>query len=397
MPRVGAAPVRLEAPPLAELQQRRSDKWAGYAPGVISATIAEMDFPIAEPIAEALHAAIAQSDLGYPPATEARLAEAFAGFAKRRMGWTVDPGQVRLVPDVMVGLLDLARLLAGPERSVAVASPAYPPFLAEPPYTGLQVREVLHRPDGSVDLGALAATFAAGVRVFILANPHNPTGRVLPHDELRRIADLAAEHEAWVLADEIHAPLVLPGAEHVPWLTVSESARTHGFALTSASKAFNVAGLKAAVCVTASAEARAVVERLPPQSDHAGLLGVVAAEAAFTAGDDWLNAVLQQLDENRALLGRLLARQLPDVNWTPPQAGYLAWLDCRSLGLGDSPAAVLLDRARVALSPGLDYGASGAGWARLNFGTSPELLSEIIDRVAVAVGEGSLDEPSARG
>lgn len=378
--------VRLVVPPLSELQQRRSEKWAGYAPGVISATIAEMDFPIAEPVAAALQAAVARSDLGYPPATVARLAEAFAGFAERRMGWTVDPAQVRLVPDVMVGLLDLARLLTGPERSIVVASPAYPPFLAEPPYAGLQVREIAHLPDGSIDLDALAAAFAAGVKVFILANPHNPTGRVLPRDELGRIADLAAEYRAWVLADEIHAPLVLPGAEHVPWLTVSESARAHGFALTSASKAFNIAGLKAAVCVTASAEARAVVEGLPPQSDHAGLLGVVAAEAAFTAGDDWLDDVLQQLDENRGRLGRLLAEQLPAVRWTPPQAGYLAWLDCRDLGLGGDPASVLLERAQVALSPGLDYGASGAGWARLNFGTGSELLTEIVDRIAAAVG-----------
>lgn len=387
MPLVGTAPVGLKMPSLAELQQRRSDKWAGYAPGVISATIAEMDFPIAEPVAVALHAAVARSDLGYPPAVVARLAQAFAGFAERRMGWTVDPEQVRLVPDVMVGLLDLARLLGGPERALVVASPAYPPFLEEPPYTGVQVREVRHQPDGSIDLDALAAEFASGVKVFILANPHNPTGRVLPPDELGRIADLAAAYQAWVLADEIHAPLVLPGAQHVPWLTVSESARAHGFALTSASKAFNVAGLKAAVCVTASAEARAVVERLPPQSDHAGLLGVVAAEAAFAAGDDWLNGVLQQLDENRALLGRLLVEYLPAVKWTPPQAGYLAWFDFRYVGLGDDPAAVLFERARVALSPGLDYGASGAGWARLNFGTSPELLIEIIDRIAVAVDE----------
>jgi cystathionine beta-lyase len=218
----------------------------------------------------------------------------------------------------------------------------------------------------------------------VLANPHNPTGRVLPRAELERLAELCAAHRAWVLADEIHAPLVLDGAAHTPWLDVSNAARERGVALTSASKAFNVAGLKAALLVTASDRAREAVDRLPELADRVGLLGVVAAEAAFAHGDAWLDAVLRQLTDNRALLGERLAAELPDVVWTPPQATYLAWLDCRALGLGDDPAATLLARGRVALSPGLDYGSTGAGFVRLNFGTSPELVAETVRRMAAA-------------
>ncbi len=381
----GAVRVDLSVDPLEQLQERRSDKWSGLPAGTISSTIAEMDFPLADPVARVLRAAIGRHDLGYAPSAVPRLADAFAGFAARRLHWQVDPRQVTVVPDVMIGLLELARLLAGPGGSVAFSTPAYPPFLTEPPHVRLPVDPIPLRSDGATDLTALAGVFATGTRVFLLANPHNPTGRVLPRAELQEIAELAAAHQAWVLADEIHAPLTLPGAQHVPFLTVSDAARDRGFALTSASKAFNLAGLKAALLVTAAERPRAVTARLIPMTDHTGLLGVLAAEAAFTDGDDWLDAVLAQLDSNRALLARLLAERLPEVTWTPPQASYLAWLDCRRLALGDDPTQLLAQRARVALSPGPSYGSPGAGHARLNFGTSPQLVGEMIDRLASAL------------
>ena len=377
--------IDLLVPPLAELHERRSLKWEGRAPDVLAATVAEMDFPLAPPVAEALHAAVDRHDLGYAHARIPRLAEAFAGFAARRLGWRVDPERVRLLPDAMVGVIELARMLAGEDRSVALATPAYRPFLADLPAVGLDVREVPLRDDGATDLDGLRAEFERGTRVFLLANPHNPTGRVLPRAELERLAESCAERGVWVIADEIHAPLTLSGATHVPWLEVSDAARSCGIALTSASKAFNLAGLKAALLVTASERARAAADRLPPQAVHAGLLGVVAAEVAFAEGDAWLDAVLTQLDANRALLGRLLSEQLPEVVWTPPQASYLAWLDCRALGLGDDPAGTFLERGRLALAPGTDYGRSGAGYARLNFGTSAELVGEMVQRMAHAV------------
>ncbi len=220
--------------------------------------------------------------------------------------------------------------------------------------------------------------------MLVLANPHNPTGRVPSHQELAELAERCAERGIWVLADEIHAPLTLAGARHTPWLEVSDAAREYGIALTSASKAFNLAGLKAALVVTASERARAAVTRLPPLSDRAGLLGVVAGEAAFDAGDEWLDAVLAQLDANRAQLAAALGA-LPGIACTPPDATYLAWLDCRALGLGDEPAETFLARGRVALSRGLDYGPPGAGHVRLNFATSPELLAETVRRIAATI------------
>jgi cysteine-S-conjugate beta-lyase len=295
---------------------------------------------------------------------------------------------VLLVPDVMLGLLELARLLAGPGGMVAFATPAYPPFLIELPAVGLNVREIPLRAGGALDLEALDAELAAGARVFVLVNPHNPTGRVLPRAELEAIAETCAARDAWVIADEIHAPLVLPGATHVAWLEVSDAARERGVSLTSASKAFNVAGLKAALLITASGRARDAMRALVPMGEHAGLLGVIAAEVAFRDGDAWLDEVLAQLEANRALLVERIAAELPEVTWTPPEGTYLAWLDCRALGLGDGPAAALLERGRVALSPGLAYGAAGAGFARLNFATSAELVADAVRRIADALRTG---------
>jgi cysteine-S-conjugate beta-lyase len=377
--------VRLDVPDLTALQARRGEKWARHGAGVLASTTAEMDFALAPPVAAALHAAIDRHDLGYAPPTPRRLAEALAGFAARRLGWSVDPEQVTLVPDVMAGLVELCRVLVAPGQTVAFATPAYPPFYGDLPQARVRLREVPLSADRTLDGNALEVALRAGARVLVLANPHNPTGHVLSRAELERIAETCAAHDAWVLADEIHAPLVLGGATHTPWLEVSDAARERGIALTSASKAFNVAGLKAAVAVTASATAREAMARLPELADRAGLLGVVAAEAAFSDGDEWLDAVLARLTANRELLGERLARDLPDVRWTPPEGTYLAWLDCRALGLGDEPAGTFLERGRVALMRGLDFGPPGAGHVRLNFGTGPELVEEIVRRMAAAL------------
>ena len=376
--------IDLTVPAVEAMHQRAGAKWSAYDGDVLSATIAEMDFPLAPPVAEALHHAIDRADLGYPkPATPA-LRRSFARFAARRLNWRVDEEQIVLVPDVMIGLVELCRVIAAPGEPVAFATPAYPPFFSMLPEAGVELLEIGLLADGSLDLDALDAALAAGARALVLASPHNPTGRVLARGELEAIAERCAEHEAWVLADEIHGALTLPGATYTPWLEVSDAARRCGISVTSASKAFNLAALKAALVVTADPAARDVVGRMPSLHEHAGLLGVIAAEAAFEDGEPWLDAVIGQLAANRDQLGRDLAETLPEISWRPPQATYLAWLDCTGLALGDEPAEAFLREGRVALGRGLDYGAPGAGHARLNFATSSGHLSDAIERMARA-------------
>jgi cystathionine beta-lyase len=320
------------------------------------------------------------------------LCEAFAGFAARRLGWTVDPEQVTVVPDVMVGLVELCRRIAEPGELVAFATPAYPPFFAELSAAGMRLACIGLTAEGSIDLDELDDVLARGVQALVLANPHNPTGHVFGRAELQAIAERCASTQTWVLADEIHAPLVLSGATHVPWLEVSEAARRFGVSLTSASKAFNLSALKTALMVTAHEAARTLVQSIGPQHDHTGLLGQIAAEAAFRDGDEWLDAVLLQLDRNRAQLHEDLAERVPQIRWRPPQATYLAWLDCTRLGLGEEPAAAFLDRGRLALGRGLDYGQPGAGHVRLNFATSPEHLTDAIDRMSATLDPDDPDQ-----
>lgn len=384
-PRPVAEPsIDLVVPPLSELRRRRSEKWALFDPDVLSMTIAEMDFPLAPAIRDELIETVERGDLGYAAPASASLRAALAGFAERRLNWTVDAAQITVVPDVMVGLVELCRVTATPGAAVGFATPAYPPFFRELGSTGLRLVPVGLAPDGSIDIDALDAALMDGMSAFVLANPHNPTGRVLPRSELEAIAERCAARGTWVFADEVHAALVLPGTSHVPWLEVSDAARSCGIALTSASKAFNLAALKTAFIVTADQRTRALVERIGPQLDHASLLGEIATEVAFVEGDAWLDAVIDQLDKNRSQLAAELRERLPAVRWRPPQATYLGWLDCRGLELDGEPADVFLRRGRVALSAGLDYGASGAGHVRLNFATSAEHLSEATARMLAA-------------
>jgi cysteine-S-conjugate beta-lyase len=378
-------PIDLHVPDLRALHERRSEKWSGLPADVLASTVAEMDFPLAEPVAAALEAAIRRGDTGYVPKRSPEVGDSLARFARRRMDWTIDPEQVTLVSDVMVGLVALCRELTRGGGAIAFATPAYPPFLVELELPGVSVFRLPLTAAGGHDLERLSAAIAEGVRVLVVASPHNPTGRVFSQAELAAVAELCAERGVWVLADEIHAPLTLPGAVHTPWLEVSAAAREYGIALTSASKAFNLAAFKTAFVVTASASARAVVERLPPTSDHVGLFGVIAAEAAFDSAEEWLDAVLAQLDVNRRVVGEQLAQLLPGVHFNPPQATYLAWLDCGELGLGDDPAEAFLRRGRVALSRGLDYGSQGAAHVRLNFGTSPSLVAEMVTRMRMSL------------
>ena len=320
--------IDLTVPGLESLHLRAGEKWAAQDADVLSATIAEMDFPLAPPVAEALHRAIDRDDLGYPGPARATLRRSFARFAARRLDWPVDEDQIVLVPDVMVGLVELCRTIARPGEPVAFATPAYPPFFGALPHAGVKLINVGLRADGSIDLDGLDAALAAGARALVLASPHNPTGRVLPRGELEAIAERCAEREVWVLADEIHAPLTLPGATHLPWLEVSDAARRWGVSVTSASKAFNLAALKAALIVTADPAARDLVARMPPLHEHAGLLGVIAAEAAFDDGDPWLDAVIAQLDANRGSVGpRPRARPARGrVETTPGHVSRLARL-----------------------------------------------------------------------
>lgn len=369
------------------LRERRSAKWTFYEPDVLAAWVAEMDFPLAPPISAALAAAVERGDTGYANLAASGLAEEFAGFASRRMGWSIETEGVITCNDVVGGLTDLLRTITAPGDRVVITPPVYHPFFSLVPEAGRELFEVPLAGGRRLDLDGIEAAFAGGATVLLLCNPHNPTGTVASREELERLAELAAAYDAWILSDEIHAPLTHPGAEHIPFITVSAAAAERGVSLISASKTFDLAGLGCALIVTADGAAREAAENLSFFARHSGHFGVIAAEAAFAAGDEWLDAVLAVLDANRRLIAELLAERLPRAGYEIPAAGYLAWLDLSGFDLGEDPAPKLLEQGRVALSPGVQFGHGGEDHVRLNFGTSPALVEEAIDRIAaVAAG-----------
>jgi cystathionine beta-lyase len=373
---------------LGRLRRRQSEKWRAYPPDVLPAFVAEMDYDLAEPVLAALRAAIDLGDCGY--AMPAGLGETFARFAEARHGWTVDPGRVHLVPDVMAGVDVILRLATEPGDGVVINTPVYPPFFEHITGAHRRVVEVpLIRVDAGweLDFAGLETAFAAGARGYLLCNPHNPTGRVFSAADLGRIASLAEQYGVLVLSDEIHASLTLPGARHTPFVSLGGAAAEQGVTLASASKAFNIAGLKGAVAVAGSASGQRLLTRLPSSCQFgAGLFGVLGSLAAWSAGDEWLDALVAQLDHARTEFGRLLRQRLPEAGYLPPEASFLAWVDCARLGLGPEPAEVFLDRGRVAVGRGLNFGPPGDGFVRVTIGTSSALLADIVDRMAAAVG-----------
>ncbi|UYQ60302.1 MalY/PatB family protein [Streptomyces peucetius] len=393
----------LEMLSLDQLRRRRSMKWRTHPADVLPLWVAEMDVPLAPAVADALHEAIEAGDTGYPAGTE--FAESLAGFARRRWNWdgaAID--RVAVIPDVMTGAVQVLRLITEPGDPVVVNSPVYAPFYA---FITHDDRRIVEAPLGEnlrIDPEVLEDTFrrvrretGQGKIAYLLSNPHNPTGTVHTADELSAVAELARRYKIRVVADEIHAPLVLRGARFTPYLSVPGS--EDAFSLMSATKGWNLAGIKAALAV-AGPRAAPDLRRMPEEVHHgASYLGVIAHTAAFREGDAWLDALLAGLDANRALLGELVAEHLPGVGYARPEGTHLAWLDCRSLGLGPEeattelavvtdlagPARLFLDHARVALSSGHIFGTGGAGHVRLNFATSQAVLTEAITRMGRTV------------
>lgn len=383
----------VDAPPfdltLRALRARTSEKWRRAGPDVLPLWVAEMDVASPPAVREVLVRALERGDTGY--ASGEGYAEAYADFARARWGSTgFDPSRSALVPDVMRGVSAVLRRVTEPLGAVVVTPPVYPPFFAVVEDLGRSTVEVPLTDGGRLDLPALTEAFAraaaAGRSAFLLCSPHNPTGTVHTRDELAAVAAAAEATGVRVVADEIHAPLVLGGARFTPYLDVPGAHR--GLAVVSASKGWNLPGLKAGLAF-AGPEAGDDLVRLPDLVAHgASHFGVLAHTAALREGGAWLDEVVAGIARNRALLGDLLSRHLPSTRWTPGEATYLAWLDLGDLvGLAgpDGPAAWLLEHARVMLSAGADFGRDWTSHARLNFATSASVLEEAVRRMAAAL------------
>ena len=372
---------------LPALQARTSFKWRTYPPDVLPAFVAEMDFDPAAEIKDAIRARLVAGDLGYPHVGE--LGEAFADYAAARLGWSPDPGLVFAIPDVMTGIAEVITAITEPGAGVVINPPVYAPFFFRLELAGRRIVEapLAAGENGSYDLDLDAldqALSLPGTGAYLLCNPHNPLGRVWSAEQLIEVAEVCDRRGVPVLVDEIHAPLVLSGARHVPFHTIDHPAARRAVVFTSASKGWNIPGLKCGIAV-AGDQAAAGVLTARWEALLASHIGLHATVAALRLARLWLDTAVAQIEANTGLLTDLLAKHLPAVRYRPPQASFLAWIDCHELGLGPDPAAAFLNAGRVALTPGPDFGRQGQGFARLNIGTSPELITEAVRRMAAAL------------
>ena len=387
------SPVNI--PPLDELRKRSSEKWRRFPADVLPLPVAEMDYEIAPEIRQRLKDLVDRSDTGYlGPIPE--LGQALAHFSQERWDLRLDPERVRVAVDVGAAIVEVSRLFVHEGEKVMVNSPVYQNFYnwikelhAECVDAPMVEAEIDGELSYRLDFEAIERGYATGVKVHFLCHPHNPLGLIFTTEELARIAELAKRYGVLVISDEIHSPLVYQGERYTPFLAVSPTAREVGISVISASKAWNLAGLKCAQFVTLDDKLHERMKALP-EAVHfrASLFGAMAAVAAFNEGGTWLDEVRDDLIRKRDLLNDLLKRHLPEAYLFRTHFGYLGWVDLRNYGLGDDPARLLLEKGRVALNPGHTYGPGGKGFVRFNFGTSDAIIEEAVMRIKNVVIAG---------
>jgi cystathionine beta-lyase len=370
-------------------------KWRLFPEDVLPLWVADMDFVSPEPVLRALREAAEHGLFGYPrglhgdgldlPEYGQLIVERMAD----RYGWIIQPEDVIFYPGVVVGFNTVCHMFRAQGGSVLVQPPVYTPILEAPQVAGLTRREaqLTQQADGSyaIDWNAFEAGFDADTRLFLLCNPHNPVGRVFRRDELERMAEACLARGALICSDEIHSDLIYRGQQHIPTASLDPEIAQHTITFIAPSKTFNLAGLQASVAIIPNAELRqrfqAARQGLVP---WVNLTGLIALEAAYRDGQEWLDQLLVYLEANRDFLAEFVNSELPGVRMAKPEGTYLAWLDCRETQLED-PFQFFLNNAKVALNDGKSYGTGGQGFVRLNFGCPRSILEEALLRLKQAL------------
>lgn len=374
-------------PPIEHLRSLSGIKWTRFGPDVLPAWVADMDIQPPDCVTSKIASIVECGDFGYNLQAVEQLPETFAAWQKDNHGWSLDPGGMRRFCDVLHAIDVVLWLHTEPGDGIVLLTPIYPPFLKAIDGGGHRLIDVPLDPDGwRLDPDRLRAAIDDRTRVILTCNPHNPTGRVFDDAELEAIAEIAVEHDLLVISDEVWADIVYPGATHRPLATIGDEIAARTVTVSSASKAFNLAGLRCAVAHMGHPGVAAALDAVPAHLFGAvSTPGAEAAIAAWTSGAGWLDSLREHLLARRDQLARRLAADLPEVGFQLPEATYLGWLDFRPFDLGDDPSERLRNEAGVAVSPGSDFGVHGYGFGRLNYATSAVILDEIIDRLVAAL------------
>ena len=377
-------------PPLSSLQLRKSEKWRAYPAEILPMPFAVMDFELSEPIKKSLIDLVNNSDAGYLGKIP-ELGQSLTNFSANRWNWKIAPEDIKICPDVGVGVIEVCRQIVKPGDQIMINTPVYYNFfnwikeLNCKPYDAPLIENQLTY---SLDFEKIAEGYASGVKVHILCNPHNPVGAVFSQLDLAKLADLADEFGVVIASDEIHAPLTYKEKSFTPFLNSSAVAKEVGISFLSATKSWSIAGLKCAQIVAVGEKTRQIVAGIPTAvHSRASLFGAVASAAAYGESIDWLDSVVAQLDQSRTYLGGLLSELQFDIGYREPDGGYFGWLDLRSvdkfknLNSREDIAELLLTHGKIAVAPGHLYGPSGTGFIRINFATSFEIIEESVKKI----------------
>ena len=375
------------------LLETGSMKWTRM-PGHLAAFVAEMDFGTAPAVTQSLQNSADKALWGYlPPAVAKDMSEATSEFLQSSYSWEVPSSRIYPTADVLSAYEVVLERFTRPGSSVILPTPAYMPFLTLTPLRGREIIQVpMIEGEGGrleMDLEGIGAAFDQGAHLFILCNPHNPLGRVYSESELLALSRVIEDKGGIVFSDEIHAPITYGEHTHIPYASLNDSTAGHTLTATSASKAWNIPGLKCAQLIVSNDEHQAAMKDIAFIVSHgAATPGVAANAAAYREGGEWLDDVLSYIDDNRTLLSDLLATHLPEVTYREPEGTYIAWLDARALPniKGDrSWAQFFSDEAKVGLTDGALCGEAGVDHLRLMLSTPHHILEKIVVAMAEAV------------
>jgi len=363
---------------LGELRQKKSYKWRQFSGDTIPLTVAEMDFRVSPAITRSLEEMIIRSDMGYLGESP-ELEIAFSKFAETLWGWQFSSDLVRVGNDVGSCVQEILNVITRPNEEVLISSPVtnFAKWVLE---AGRSVRDCALIEDDmnySLDFVGIENAFASGIRVYLLCNPHSPVGVNFSLADLQAIAKLAKKYGVIVLSDEIHSALMFDSKDFTPFLNSCREAKEVGICISSASKAFNISGLKCAIYLSQSEKITKELDLIPESARHrASLFGVVATAAAFESGLPWLKDAITVLESNAKNLISQLETKMPHTKYRKPDFGYLAWLS-----FGEENWREIFAKADVALLPGEIYGENIPNYARLNFGTDPLIMKMAFERI----------------
>lgn len=359
--------------------------------GLTPLWVADMDFACPQPVIDAVIEEARRGIYGYSYRTD-RYFESFVRWNERRHGWKIDRDWTIYSSGVVTALNAIVQEFTEAGDKVIIQPPVYHPFFYSVRNNGRQVIEntlkELPGGDYAMDFESLQKMASdPKAKLAILCSPHNPMGRVWREDELRRFGEICLSNGILVVSDEIHSDLILSGHKHMPFATLSADFAKGSITCTAPSKTFNIAGLQVSNLIVPDEGIRkALSERMEANGiEEPNIFGVVAAEAAYSHGEEWLGQLLSYLEVNAELVGKFVSESMPGVAYRKPEGTYLAWLDFRGMGMDEGALKhLLVDKAGLALNLGAMFGSSGSGFARLNFGCPRPLLTDYLSRLASA-------------